>query len=500
MSEFNLASDPWLPVRWKDGRLTRPLVSLNEAFVEGREIADLSCAPHERVSLIRLLVCITQAALGAPANPNQWSGWGGDLATAVPDYLAKWQDRFNLFGDGPRFLQVKLSRAGEPVPGSKLIPHFATGNNPTPFDHSGGDERPLPPSRLALSLLAFQAFYPLYGAGYKGKGPCVDSNMIHMVLTGKSLHETILLNCLDSETIARNFSAEGRPLWELDPADKATRKAATETYLGRLVPRHRNLMLVDDGTGFHLSKESLEYPTFPAFVEPSATTTIRKKGGTEQPALLPARLDRSLWRDLHVVAALGQAAKDGRNAPLMLQSHATDQAAETMNFWLGALVTDLKAKIHDTLESTFTVPTELFTPEGQQRYEQGTHFAEDVSKKIYGSVKTYSAEMMHESAATDAAQRHFWDALDRQSGTLLALLKDIFSESNPMGHWPFGKRHDDGSHDPWTAAVRQAAEAAYDHVCPRQTPRQLQAYAAGLRVLRRSEAPPTKKKAARTAA
>lgn len=495
MPEFNLIRDPWIPVRWKSAQPDRRLVSLREAFTEGSQIADLSCAPHERVSLVRLLVCVTQAALGAPANPNDWADWGNDLATVVPGYLAKWEDRFELFGDEPRFLQVKLPRSAEPVPSSKLIPHFATGNNPTPLDHAGGGERPLPPASLALALLSFQAFYPLYGAGYKGKGPCVDSNMIHMILTGESLHQTILLNCLDSQTITAHFKEEGRPIWELDASAKS-KPVATSTYLGRLVPRHRNLMLLEDGTGFLLTKESFEYPTHPAFVEPSATTTIRKKGGTEQPALLQARLDRALWRDLHLITALGQATKDGRHAPLVLQSHMTDPEMERVSFWLGALVTDLKAKIHDTMESTFTVPTTLFTPEGQQRYEQGAIHAEDLSKRIFGAVKTYSATMMHESAPTDSAQRHFWTSLDRQSSVLLTLVEDVFSETNPMGHWKFGERHDDGTFDPWTTAVFQAAEDAYDRVCPRQTPRQLQAFAAGLRVLRRKASDPARKKSA----
>lgn len=494
MPHFNLVRDPWIPVRWKNNRTNRPLVSLHDAFAEGAEIADLSCAPHERVSLIRLLVCITQAAIGAPPTPDDWNGWGNDLATSAPAYLGKWSDRFNLFGDGPRFLQVKVPAKEEAVPSSKLIPHFATGNNPLPFDHYGGTHREIPSAVLALALLSFQAFYPLYGAGHKGKGPCVDSNMIHLVLVGRNLHETIVLNCLDAESIIAHFGNSGKPLWELEPVGKDAKSNATATYLGRLVPRHRNLMLLDNGSGFFLSKDCHEYPAFPAFVEPSATTVIRKKGGTEQILLLQARLDRALWRDLHTVLMLNQATRDSRHAPLILQSHLPQLDGAGVSLWLGALVTDLKAKIIDSLTSTFTVPIELMKAEGQQRYEDGVRYAEEMSKRIYGAVKIYSSTMMHEAAPTDSAQRHYWNALDHQSRMLLSLLEGMFTEHDPMRHWPFGARHDGGAFDPWTAAVRRALQDAYDHACPRQTPRQIQAYAAGLRVLLKQEKTPSKKK------
>ncbi|MCU0780162.1 MAG: type I-E CRISPR-associated protein Cse1/CasA, partial [Akkermansiaceae bacterium] len=61
---FNLVDDPWIPVRWADGRKDLSLVGLAAAFRECSSIAGLACAPHERVALTRLLVCAAQAAMG----------------------------------------------------------------------------------------------------------------------------------------------------------------------------------------------------------------------------------------------------------------------------------------------------------------------------------------------------------------------------------------------------------------------------------------------------
>ncbi|MGL4398332.1 MAG: type I-E CRISPR-associated protein Cse1/CasA, partial [Luteolibacter sp.] len=109
MTDFNLITHPWIPVRWLDGHHSS--VGLEELFRRAADIADLDAVPHERISLIRLLVCITQAALGAPADLYGWEDFGGDLEEAVPAYLARAEifPHFNLFGDGPRFLQCKAT-------------------------------------------------------------------------------------------------------------------------------------------------------------------------------------------------------------------------------------------------------------------------------------------------------------------------------------------------------------------------------------------------------
>jgi len=73
------------------------------------------------------------------------------------------------------------------------------------------------------------------------------------------------------------------------------------------------------------------------------------------------------------------------------------------------------------------------------------------------------------------AQQHYWHALDLQRQILL----DLVNDPSPLGAHNFGE-----SPDPWSVAVRNAAHAAYDRACPRTTPRQIQAYALGLRRLR----------------
>ncbi len=473
---MNLSSSPWIPCRTTDG--TR-LFSLREIFSSASKILDLDCAPQERVSLMRLLVCITQAALGFPEDPEEWKEFSQRLHAATPilDYLETWHAEFELFGDGRRFLQVQTRGDGEAVPSSKLIPHLATGNNALLFDHEGDRIRSLPPHRLALALLAFQNFYPVYGRNRKGRGPCCDANMLHTLVLGGNLAETILRNCLDLPTLEETkFRARpGRPLWELDETADDFEETATMSYLGRLVPRHRNLRLLEDGTGFHLDRGGLQYSAFPAVAEPSATVTFYRKGKEEFDRLLSARLDRATWRELHALTVNRHARPGGsqRGAPAVLECQSVLAADNhDIPIWTGALITDLKAKIIDTVESTFELPSHLFTPEGRELFHRGVLFADLRAKALSDAVTAYGKALMVDRPDTGQALRHYWNTLDQESVRLLDLVRRL----DPI---PDDYRFS-GESDHWGAAVNLAARNAYRHACPRQSVRQKIAHAKGL--------------------
>lgn len=478
MENFNLVDDPWIPVRYPDGRQT--LVSLKEAFRESREIQDLACAPHERVSLMRLLVCITQRLFPPPETDEDWDDYAVELETKAAEYLLepKVKETFNLYGKGRRFLQTKVPTTKGPVNISKLVPFLASGNNTTLNDQRGDDQNPrrLESHSVALALLCFQNFYPLYGAGYKGKGPCVDGNMLHTLLLGRHLRETITLNCITKELIedSKMFAQGiGLPVWEIaERPDFA--KIATQSYLGRLVPRHRNLMLSEDGKGYFIDSKSVEYPTYDKAREPTSTIVVVKKGNEEQRRTLPARLGRGVWRDLHLILMLKSS--DNMNSagtPWNLLSH-PDECQTIHQLWTGALITDLKAKILDTVESTFTLPISMLEPERIDMYRRGVEYAENVSKSLYSSLKKYGETLKQEQPPVEKAQSFFWHQLDQRNATLIDLSAAPMTLTDDFGV----------GNDPWTQTVRQAAVTAYEESCPRQTPRQYKAYAEGLRYLK----------------
>ena len=158
-------------------------------------------------------------------------------------------------------------------------------------------------------------------------------------------------------------------------------------------------------------------------------------------------------------------------------------ATKPLDIWTGALATDGKAKILDTVESIFHLESRLFTDEGRGLYERGVAYAQARLHHLRDAVRSYGKAMKHESPPVPAAERYYWHALDQQSDLLLKTASDP-----AVGDLNFGG----ASKDAWTALVRGALIGAYEHACPRDTPRQIEAFAQGLRALR---PPPPKPKA-----
>jgi CRISPR system Cascade subunit CasA len=242
--------------------------------------------------------------------------------------------------------------------------------------------------------------------------------------------------------------------------DKAAIANATSTYLGRLVPLSRAIRLSDDGESIILAN-GLDYPIFPAFREPTATITRRK----EELSVLPASTSRSLWRQLSAVSVKRRTGGDTSSGPLAL-SHLGDRDTA---IWVGALVTD-KAKIEDVLESTYSLPAGMFTEWGRAAYEAGVAYAEERERALLQAVKTYASSLKVASPAYNRARQSFWTRVEQSLSALFDLARNIDLAAEITS-------------SPWGQAVDAAAFHAYEQSSPRQTPRQIEAYAMGLRKL-----------------
>ena len=269
---MNLANQPWIPVVDADGNARK--VSLSDIFMSGENLRDLAVRPHERIALMRLLICIAQVALDGPENEAGKERAIRELPRAASEYLKKWADRFSLFDEKFPFLQMPgLSKPPKPAKGkkpaedadftavSKLDFALATGNGTTLFDHGAAGEgnRKFCPDQIALGLLTFHCFSPgsLIGVaewngrqtpkGNRGHAPCTPSAMLHAIVCRSTLLETICANILTKQTIARNYRQPwGKPIWESFPAsfsDSIAIENATKTYLGRSTPLSRAILL-----------------------------------------------------------------------------------------------------------------------------------------------------------------------------------------------------------------------------------------------------------------
>ena len=501
---MNVAFDPWIPVVAVSGE--RRLASLCSVLVEGEKYIDLAVRPHERVALMRLFLCVAHAALDGPKNYDEWCEVPKRLPEAAQTYLTEWKESFELFHPTKPWLQVgTLSKTStgkafdsnieDWTPVSKLNFSFATGNNSTLFDHTGmSEDRFTPIHETLLSFLTFQCFSPggliaqVYWNGTQSSksskdGPCVPASMIHSFLRGKNLLETIHHNIPSFQDIHFSYGKGniGKPVWEMFPVsitDSVCVKNATATYVGRLVPMPRLILLHPSGERMLLG-DGLAYPPFtegfPA--EPTATVVIKKKEKKEERTLLSYRPAKALWRELAAVIVKRNA--EGTGGPLSLRSI---QDGEECDLVVAALARD-QATIVDIAESVFHIPSSLRSIEGTATYESEVKAAESMAGRLGWAIEIYRGEIdggwegRLKGAGSKKAQlkaklhskgtTYYWTNVEKSLNLLMAHIEAIGTdEAIP-------------AREIWRKMLFATACDAYRIACGQETPRQMRAFAKG---------------------
>lgn len=501
---MNVAFDKWIPVVTATGE--RQLASLCEVVAGGERFADLAVRPHERVALMRLFLCVAHAALDGPKDYDEWCETAQRVPAAASQYLQTWRGSFGLFDPRTPWLQaVGLSKGNieqeipettsDWTPTAKLNFAYASGNNSTLFDHRGmEDTRPVAIPDLLLSLVTFQCFSPggLISQVYWHKkqtikssrdAPCVPASMIHGLLRGRDLAQSIQLNLPTYEDVQLTYGqiSTGRPIWEQPPRspdDMPNINNATQTYLGRLVPMSRLIRLDPRGERMLLGA-GLVYPTFmDGFSqEPTATVIVRRSAKKQERVLLSWRPSKSLWRELAAVVAKRDA--QGVGGPLSLRAI---QDGRECDLIVGALARD-QANIVDIAESVFRIPAQLTTAAGLVAYEAEVNSADNVASRLNWAIEGYRAAVdggwegrlkgagpkkgelrakLHGIAAT-----HYWTAVEGNLSLLMMYIEALGSEQSLTRR------------DSWRKMLFASACDAYRTACAQETPRQVRAFTEG---------------------
>lgn len=500
---MNLTTGEWIPVVREDGRADK--VSLSDIFSQGDRIRDLAVQPHERIALMRLLICIAQAALDGPKDHADWKQCLARLPDAGATYLKRWENAFELLGDGKRFLQVPNvvptpTSANDLPLVSKLDIRLATGSTSTLFDNAGGQPRSFTPEQQSLMLLAFQSFSSAgtlsecFWSGHQTKksgktAPGLADRMVHTFLLDRtSLLRTIWLNLLSQEQL-RGKQDWGVPVWEAMPRSEDDMSAvnnATLTYLGRLTPVSRSVRLMDDGVRM-IWGSALAYPSNSEWRDSAATYyVVRGQNGDEERRLLKASVGRSLWRELWAVSVVARTGRELIGGPLAMENAAEMKGVDV---FCGAVIYEgaKSTKLREIAESILHIPEPMFADKGQRLYREGVGCAEHWVRRLQRAVSACRRALKDELDAAAVRKRgvlvkskaalHYWTAVEQEVPRLL----DLVSDPTPLYPDDAAKAKWDAT--PWGRALARAARAAYDLACPHETPRQMKAYAEGLRAL-----------------
>lgn len=523
---MNLVTDPWVPVLLTSGKPDS--VSLMHVFTNGREYRDLAVRPHERIALMRFLICVAQAALDGPADTDEWDQAPVRLPDAAAQYLTKWKSSFNLFDSQKPFLQIaklapiasekdakeehsQLSKSKRKINQretkedqqderfvaiSKLDFSLATGNNPTLYDHeaNGLDVRSFEPAWIALGLLTFQSFSSSGTIGVAQWGasrstsrssaaaPCLHKLMLHSFIRRASVFETVCANLLTKKQVKTHLPpySWGQPIWEHFPSSADDERAvenATETYLGRLVPVSRWARIKPEGAHMILAN-GFAYPAHPNRpAEPSAIEYVKKTKKGEERALLRAD-DKAMWRQLPAILVRYRQKKSGRGA-LCLDNQG---AGLRYDLWIGGLIWSSSGGYEETVESVLPIDPCLQTDAGVAAYESEVIWAKRIASNVGFAVETYrraidggwegrlktaknKGALKGQLCAT--ATRHYWTSVEKLRPLLVVHVEAVnTSDFEPAC-------------DRWRSAVHAAARDAYGLACGRETPRQIRAFALG---------------------
>jgi CRISPR system Cascade subunit CasA len=536
---MNVAFDPWIPVVDLNG--AAKLASLAEVITNGSQYADLAVRPHERVGLMRLFLCVAHAALDGPKDFKEWRQVTDVLPQRSKRYLKKWKDKFELFDAKTPWLQISSLKAakgdqgksGKTSPVAILDFEMATGHNSTLNDHMGVlDVRPMSPERLALCLLTFQNFAPGGGVpiaqwrGTKTKqvgnpdAPCISQSMVHCLIRGKSLAQTLHLNMPTIQVVKesyRTMSAEqsrkkasvqdsiGKPVWEMFPSSPSPTSMealnATGTYLGRLVPLSRWIRLIPGSYEMYCCN-GFKYQTFKdGFVaEPTASVReVRKheRGGGVTVERQLVRIDptKALWREL--AALLVKRTAVGIGGPLAM-TNLSDNA--DLDFHVCGVARD-QASMDLATESVFHIKPSLrsniatYVAEIEGNRQSGIVGAEGYSQRLRAAIERFRLTVDHDWAPrvkrTEPKLRR--GLVDRLAQTGLLAYWTAIETSLPLLYQHIDENRTDEkilTRDAWRKSIVRSVYDAYEIACGRGSPRQIRAFTEGLKMLNRKQAKP----------
>jgi CRISPR system Cascade subunit CasA len=478
---MNLIGDRWIPVVFsevqaKDGK--QLYVGLRELFERSAEIRDLAVTPPQRVAVMRLLLCITQAALDGPADENDWRACRDRIVPASLSYLASRHDKFELYGERP-FLQVADLETTDNASVDKLDFGLAAGNNATLFDQEATPEgRVQSDAWIALQLLTFQCFSPggtIGNTNWNGKptgsnsnhAPCIEASPLLSIIRCDTLLTTIHFNLVTRQMIGQD--ALGIPIWDRFP-DSQTGVAVDEivqSHLGRLTPLSRAILLNQDRRRMTLAN-GLSYLKMPESRDSMATVIVRGQGDKERHAYLNINLEKQPWRELTAVLTTRHRGQIGSAYAL---EHLLEVEQGCFDLWVGGFVAD-KGKPIDAAEWIFSIPAQMLQELPLVCYENGVQMANRGGESLRSAVKEYCAGekaglKLEPSIYTAKAIPAYWSLLDIRSEELIRLATD--AESSDL--------------EPWRKCCHQAMTEAYAQACPHATARQIKAFVAGRKKL-----------------
>lgn len=485
-NRFNLIDEPWIPIA-DAGR-----VSLSQIFSTS-DYRSLGGNPVQKIAVTKLLLAICQAAC-KPKDEDDWRKLKPEgVANHCLEYLEKWREKFYLYGEHP-FLQMPAISKAKLQDYGAVMPQISTGN--TTVLIQGQIQRSLNDADKAVLLVELMGFAlsgkktdnsialsPEYQGkrNNKGKpssskpGPSVGHmGLQHSFFLGCNLHETLWLNLFTKEQVKQNNSFAqgiGVPPWEKMPSgeDCPIAKNLKETLIGRLIPLCRFCLLTEGG--LHYS-EGIAHSNYK---EGMCDPTVAVNYSGKDPKALWVNPEKRPWRELTSLLSFMEKQGEGFHswqiATGLLRAR---EETKTFGIWAGGLRVSANAGeqyasgTDDFVESLVWLDSALLGKDWFLQLKIEMNALDDLAKALYGRVVGFFKEQNVDpkkggSKIAAQATHHFWQFCERDFQELVNV-----SASQEEGRKLRRKIR---------LRLASYARQSYDHFCPKDTARQIEAWA-----------------------
>ena len=235
---FNLIDEPWIPVRWLDGRHGE--LGIRDTLLQAERIAEIQDAsPLVVAALHRFLLAVLYRALEGPADGQQaktWfkQGWAGGKIEA---YLEKWRERFWLFDPRYPFAQISSFEPRIWRAWTVLAAEHNADNAKVLFDHVDVNRAgAIAPAQAIRWLLATQTFSVSCGKSeLSHTGTAPSATAVMALPLGRNLFDTLSYALVPQN---RLVLAGDLPVWEREPETLEALKGGCERAVSGFADRY----------------------------------------------------------------------------------------------------------------------------------------------------------------------------------------------------------------------------------------------------------------------
>lgn len=486
-NRFNLIDEKWIPVT------DRGKVSLRTIFTDER-ITALGGNPVEKIAVFKLLLAIAQSAY-TPQGDEDWKKLGvKGLQQKVLEYFDAHYDCFWLYGEKP-FLQMKEVKCAEVYPFGKVQMEIATGNTSVVTEIQ--IEKEIDDSEKAMLVLLLMGFAfggkntdnsVVLTSGYTGKtktskyGSSLGfQGMLHSFVFTASILNSVYFNIFTENEIGRIGiypKGVGTAPWEKMPTgeDDDVAKNLKNSYMGRLIPMNRFVLIDDDG--IH-NTEGIVQPGYDSGVaDPSVTVSFDAK---PKPRVLWVDPEKRPWRMLtSMLSFLGKKSgksDDGKTYHFQcfqLQNVFDNRMRDektVFSIWSGGVKVSSNAgeqyltKTDDFVESEVMFSEDFIGETLYENLKEEMGYWEKIAERLRCCISHYFSKLLCDGKSLAEQGRNlFWQLCEGKFQTLI----EICSEDPENCKKKSEKLRKE---------IFSYALQIYDEQCPNLTARQLEEWA-----------------------